>query len=209
MEVLHLLLGMSNESAAQDSEGNYYRCLINAKAKQQIAEQVVYLIKLGTYFIFKKDLLKAAKIFNGAYTLICKHRPKSPLAKHILKQLSGIENSYFASYGVLNYLNTEERILGYRQQLKMLRAEANQSLHKEKSIATIQKTLTDGFKEILEAHILAIQKLLGPAPVDWACIGMGSMARGEMCPYSDIEFAFLLETCPEEVQKGAQTYFAT
>ena len=35
-------------------------------------------------------------------------------------------------------------------------------------------------------------KLLGPPPVQWACMGMGSMSRSEMCPYSDIEFAFLI-----------------
>lgn len=49
------------------------------------------------------------------------------------------------------------------------------------------------------------QKLLGLPPVKWACIGMGSMARDEMCPYSDVEYAFLIE----KETDGALTYFRT
>jgi hypothetical protein len=30
-----------------------------------------------------------------------------------------------------------------------------------------------------------------------ACVGMGSMSRDEMCPFSDLEFAFLLRDCSE------------
>jgi hypothetical protein len=39
--------------------------------------------------------------------------------------------------------------------------------------------------------------LLSAPPCAWAALGMGSMSREEMCPYSDIEFAFALESASE------------
>jgi hypothetical protein len=38
-----------------------------------------------------------------------------------------------------------------------------------------------------------------------ACLGMGSMARDEMCPFSDLEFAFVLR----ETSEAALVYFRT
>lgn len=55
------------------------------------------------------------------------------------------------------------------------------------------KDTTTNFKQLLRMLIGEGEQLLGPPPESWACIGLGSMARNEMSPYSDIEFAFLIE----------------
>lgn len=57
----------------------------------------------------------------------------------------------------------------------------------------------------LETLIEHAQRSLGQPPVQWACIGMGSMSRNEMCPYSDVEFAFLVQNDSQE----AMEYFRT
>ena len=72
-------------------------------------------------------------------------------------------------------------------------------------IQEILATLTHSYKKLLGDLILNSQELLGPPPTKWACIGMGSMARGEMCPYSDLEFAFIIEKKTEK----ALIYFRT
>jgi ankyrin repeat protein/Tfp pilus assembly protein PilF len=60
-------------------------------------------------------------------------------------------------------------------------------------IQNILANLTATSKNLLQVLIKEAQQALGPPPVQWACMGMGSMSRDEMCPYSDIEFAFLIE----------------
>lgn len=66
----------------------------------------------------------------------------------------------------------------------------------------IQQTLgqiTKKFKELLKVLIMDAIALFGPPPMKWACLAMGSMSRGEMCPYSDVEFAFLIQKNDLEV----------
>lgn len=72
-------------------------------------------------------------------------------------------------------------------------------------IESFSIALTNEFKQILKDLIFEIQKIMGHPPVDWACMGMGSMSRYEMCPYSDLEFAFLIK---EEIPE-VTNYFRT
>ena len=86
--------------------------------------------------------------------------------------------------GVLQY---------YREQMEKTRTQPQTVEH--------IKDLTQQFKRILRLLIQHAQGFLGPPPVQWACIAMGSMARDEMCPYSDIECTFLVKKETPEGQK--------
>lgn len=96
-------------------------------------------------------------------------------------------------------------MITHRNLLNKIRTTSKLAHQNEKPIQSILSELTDGFKEILKQLINEGLELLGPAPVKWGCMGMGSMSRGEMCPYSDLEFAFLIEKDTSE----AKEYFRT
>jgi len=60
-------------------------------------------------------------------------------------------------------------------------------------IPQVQQTLTEGYKELLISLITESMKLMSKEPPPHAVFCLGSMAREEMCPYSDVEFGFFIE----------------
>ena len=72
--------------------------------------------------------------------------------------------------------------------------QAQQNLSQTKGFSPkILQHLYNEFQFHTQNLISDAQTLLGPPPVTWSCLGLGSMSRGEMCPYSDLEFAFVIE----------------
>ena len=55
-------------------------------------------------------------------------------------------------------------------------------------------------KEFSGAVIEQAVKICGEEPCEFAAVCMGSMVRGEMTPYSDMEFLFLLENKEADVE---------
>ena len=52
--------------------------------------------------------------------------------------------------------------------------------------------------ELLAKFYQESEALLGPAPCKYAVMGLGSMALQQITPYSDLEFAILMENAPDE-----------
>ena len=64
---------------------------------------------------------------------------------------------------------------------------------KIKRIQTIQEKLTEKFMDIMEELSDYCENVLGDPPCDYALVGMGSLARQEITPYSDFENMILLK----------------
>ena len=64
---------------------------------------------------------------------------------------------------------------------------------KIKRIQTIQQKLTEKFKDIMEELSDYCENVMGDPPCDYALVGMGSLARQEITPYSDFENMILLK----------------
>ena len=64
---------------------------------------------------------------------------------------------------------------------------------KIKRIQTIQQKLTEKFMDIMEELSDYCEDVLGDPPCDYALVGMGSLARQEITPYSDFENMILLK----------------
>ncbi len=187
------------EKIPDDIEGYYFASLIKTQKEQLFEEQIIYLLRLGDFYIQKQELIKAAKIFNGALAVLQKHKINPLIENYLFNRLAQLEARFLESFGLKTSLSP---IIEHRAQLKKIR----ENLWNNKG--DIQETLshlTEEYKALLSTLIAEIQSLLGAPPVKWACIGLGSMSRGEMCPYSDLEFAFLLEKNTEEALK----YFRT
>ncbi len=94
----------------------------------------------------------------------------------------------------------------YRQDIKTHRANLTKKVA-DSAVTTeaLLKTNTAFFNELINKLITHAVDLLGVPPCDYAFLAMGSLGRGEMCPYSDFEYAILL---PEQaLQKGHDAYF--
>ena len=199
-EVAHLFLGIKKQPENEtppsgDPERYYYELLVQAKEADLLEEQILTLEKLSEYYLKKKDYIKASQLLNSALALVT----EKPLFKrYFLTKLERIEELFFENEKITNSKNTKGMILHYRRLLTAYR-ENCRTLHLQKNhIHTVLKTLTQAFKSLIKSLVTAGQEILGPSPVEWACIGLGSMARDEMCPFSDLEFAFLIEQATPE-----------
>ena len=147
------------------------------------------LEKLGDVYIEKQDFVKGAKILNSALALL-KNNPL--FEQHLLTKLENIEDLFLKSQGIKTIVTKRKSISAYRAWLKENRKQCITAFTNNKPIRNILADLTLGARNLLKTLITEAQITLGPPSVQWACMGMGSMSRNEMCPYSDIEFAFLV-----------------
>lgn len=64
--------------------------------------------------------------------------------------------------------------------------------------------ITQAMKEIIEQLFASGEMLFGKPPWPYAVMGLGSLAREEACPYSDLEFAIVIQSpSPSETLKSA------
>ncbi|MEO1219663.1 MAG: DUF294 nucleotidyltransferase-like domain-containing protein, partial [Bacteroidota bacterium] len=81
---------------------------------------------------------------------------------------------------------------------------ANEAAYIQRSKALFHDIATR-IKAFLSRLYLESKQELGPAPCKYTVMGLGSMALQQMTPYSDLEFAILMEECSDEVT--ARAYF--
>lgn len=77
-------------------------------------------------------------------------------------------------------------------------------------IFNIQMEINKGYKNIIRNIIHQALSICGPPPYQFCIIGLGSYGRSEVSPYSDFEFAILLENeenDDETSDKFSNTYF--
>jgi len=63
----------------------------------------------------------------------------------------------------------------------------------ERNILFVQDTFTNGFKTLLTNMLQEAFRLLGKPPCAFAWVGSGSFSRGEVLPFSDVEYVWLFE----------------
>jgi len=76
-------------------------------------------------------------------------------------------------------------------------------------IQELQKQITDDYKQIMINLARYCEEVMGEAPCKFALIGMGSLARCEITPYSDFENVILLDNSlpRDESYEKALNYF--
>lgn len=79
--------------------------------------------------------------------------------------------------------------------LMPLNSEERVALEKRRTnlVSTIFRKISEDMASFVRMLIEECTSVLGNAPCRFAVIGLGSLARNEMTPYSDLEFAILLE----------------
>ncbi|MCE5318088.1 MAG: DUF294 nucleotidyltransferase-like domain-containing protein [Parachlamydia sp.] len=81
----------------------------------------------------------------------------------------------------------------YRKNLYLIRQEIAAKLARNEPSSYLTNYTTEMLKNVFRDIIWDSLNQFIAVPCQFAVIGIGSMARGEMSPYSDVEFAILLE----------------
>ena len=191
---------------SQEARGYYEKALREA-IEGDIALQFFCIKGIGDCLLIDRAYHDAAWYYN--YALALCEIPSGRLGQErgaLLKALKAIEKSYIKE--VVKYegsiredsLDIEKR----RKKLTQVRMVAKQKLDAGVPAGEIQTELTEGFKAFVCELIKDCFAVLPETPCEYAIMGLGSMSRNEMCFYSDLEFAVLLD----ERKKGDWEFFA-
>ena len=166
---------------------------MEARASQLIEEQIFYLEKMSDHYIQNKNFVPAALILNAALAFLKAHKNNPLFEKYLLSRIERIEGMFLESQRIKTPPSRRDYLKTYRSWLTFSRERCLTDFNNKKPIQGILQDITQESKKMLKVLIAEAQHSLGLPPVQWACIAMGSISRSEMCPYSDIEFAFVIE----------------
>ncbi|WP_194846915.1 tetratricopeptide repeat protein [Candidatus Neptunochlamydia vexilliferae] len=187
-------------SSAPDTAGILYKSLEEAFEKNNPQGQIEYLNHLGRLALSKKNHLRAANLFNAAFSVAKRDLKQDCSYKTYLKNLEDVERHFLEkNYGIDLCLYDQHAIRSARKSLQKIREKVRDTENKN-YIKVIQKYLTDEYQNILRSFFDEAFKLFGPPPTSFSVIALGSMSRKEMCPYSDVEFAILTRKQTQETK---------
>ena len=189
----------SSFSSSQYSYANLYLQFEKAYETGNLLNQLFCLEKLATHYE-KDDVVRAAHLLNAALSLAQKHYFSPLYQKYLLSKLERFEGFFLEQLDLKTPAHHRGYIENYRARLNTIREQANIQIGEGVSLDTVLKELTQSYRDLLQKLISSSIDLLSQdPPCAFAVIALGSMARYEMCPYSSIEFAILVEKKSPEI----------
>ena len=167
-------------------------------------------------------LLQAAALYNFVRNFLKTEDVKGELSKIVSRKLLDIQDSMVEMVGgnpirckfdselkqneLKNLRNEIKQLLesvegrrSSKNQESLNKCDVRQMLKDEtKEIKILSDRISDRMKQFFAAVINECLKLLRPPPCEYEVIVFGSLARNEMTPYSDFEWAILTKSEEEE-----------
>ncbi|MCE5316914.1 MAG: tetratricopeptide repeat protein [Parachlamydia sp.] len=200
--------GFSIESAwqldKQDLGGSYYTYFEQAYDQSEPFEQLFWLEKLSALHASQKDYLQAAHLLNSAIAIARRYEVDEQTQSSLYKKLEILEELYCKMHLQLPLQKDFKSNLRYwRYRLATHRQHIEKLMQAGKTTKEIQDEWAKLLKIFFYDLMADIQQQMRTPPPPHAILGLGSLGRQEMCLYSDIEFAILIEKDTPEIQ----TYF--
>lgn len=203
-ECLYQLLPKSNED--EDSLIVRQICKIRLQNTTEIKEILRSILSWAYCFAKAEQWYKAWYCVKCTITWICQKNWKLDI--NLLDQLDLINIiNRIATYDVNFFHSSSESVnaavLSYKYDLNDMRdnlsdnLKATSELNANHLIKKFNADLRDFLKKIFEDCF----RLIGPHPCKYAILALGSLARREACPYSDLEFAILVSNMCEKDEK--------
>jgi hypothetical protein len=221
-----------NEAINED-EGVFHTILtrihqISSLTKRQdfIKQLIITIELIGDHFATYHCYEEAKALYNAG-KLILRSKPiertfgnqltefrdlwlRNFLKKDAKLEEISIEMSMVPQYALNHFVLYRELLLQHRQQAQdslLNNNNNNNNNHKKQSILSIVTKWNHEIENLLLNICVSIEAQIGASPIKYAMMVLGSLARGEGCPYSDIEFALILQKSYVLLSKSQQQYF--
>ena len=180
-------------------------------------EDVKEIILNSMYFLARiynenNNYIEAVSLFQYCNNFSINYKIISDI--DFLQNAHVVEHNFLKSLGLNtdNYLDSVAKTSQHNENLLTLRTEIQKARNdldskplerRAESVEDIYKTCTSFFVDLLQKLIHDSMLQLGPMPEDcnYAVVGLGSISGGKITPYSDIEFAFLINENVEEYKQ--------
>lgn len=207
------------DKAFQEREYNsafefYTQSLMLAECKKDLQTVSYAIRRMGGISTLtpKKDFHRALKFLNCSMAIVQSdesHDPKKE--ERLFEMMVNVEKSFLQEVLEIPQAHIESCYTGYsiqkrRKFLNDYREEIRNDLKlkpgltddfcvriNQKSIEKLIHNFSNSILGFISTYIQECIQLIGPPPCVFAVIGLGSLARKEFCPYSDLEFAILVK----------------
>lgn len=214
-----------NKKALWNGELHYAAALKLAINEQDIGYQLHCLERLGNVHFKKQGYIKATALYNSALLLASTPLNRHVLIGKIkTTEKSFLEKECKLTVNQ-EIISSNESIKQYKDSLEFIRNKARQELtnideklnpyhrtdydhkhpeirkmelHRAEAIKALYEEIAEDRKKCIKELLKECFKVLGDAPCLYAVIALGSLARQETTPYSDFEWAILIEEEKEE-----------
>ncbi|MBA8667685.1 tetratricopeptide repeat protein [Holosporaceae bacterium 'Namur'] len=199
-------LKLGNKELCQNSKEaiNYFLEALNLFEEHNNLAGICYtLVRLGDIHLLQGDYALSTGFYNSARVFAEQNLSlKSIFSKRIFKDRQFSVEANFLRNIVGEIENVPNISLSiYKKKLNNLRAAAANLIKNEsKEAKDILKLITQDIKNVFNELITECIKLIGKPPCEYSIIGLGSMSREEMVPFSDIEFGIIIEKSTQQVQ---------
>ncbi|CAB4000188.1 tetratricopeptide repeat 28-like [Paramuricea clavata] len=206
----------------QTAEKHYSTALKLVSPERKTKEMRTCFEELGNIYLMKRksgdDFTNATALYNAA--LARSTSTEDELKKHLISRIKEAERQFLSSIllrdSLIDFPDYENDIK-HKDVLSTIRdsckeiirqvdfecdpgvmpldEEQRVVLEKRRTslISTLFRKISKDMIDFIQMLIEECTSVLGNAPCRFAVIGLGSLARNEMTPYSDMEFAILLE----------------
>lgn len=175
---------------------------VKAFRESKLADQIIFLERLGDDYLEKEEYIKAAKVFSTIYGALAFYRTNPTFMQFLLKKMERIEGRFLSEQvGKKVPGDYRNQVRKFHEQLDPVRGLARTFLAHRKPIREAQEELTDRFQKIFKGLIEDCVMLMGPPPASYAILSLGAMGRKEMCPYSSFNYVILVGHDSKEVKK--------
>ncbi|MCE5317408.1 MAG: DUF294 nucleotidyltransferase-like domain-containing protein, partial [Parachlamydia sp.] len=162
---------------------------------------------LGRVYMIKGEWIRSAKILNTAYAqfdlfgkkYFSQDMEKATKAKERTMQLLiEIEKSYLEKECGVDRKNLErypsaEQYIKRRSQLVSYRNKIVEGFNKKEPAEVLLRNFSNDIALFFDSLLQDAIAILGKPPCEFTVLSLGSLARKEMSPFSDLEFAILIE----------------